>query len=94
MYRIQKERLSQNHVAFVIVTTFYSPSCLSQQGRVWNGNWNGTEISVWNMEDARSEWKISRMEWKTIFHTFIRIPYWILCIVFTEKYILMLGSDK
>ena len=31
--------------------------------------WNGTEISVWNMEDAEMEWKISRMNWKTIFHT-------------------------
>ena len=31
--------------------------------------WNGTEISVWDMEDARMEWKILRMEWKTIFHT-------------------------
>ena len=32
----------------------------------WSGRWNGTEISVWNMEDARMEWnrKISRMEWK------------------------------
>ena len=26
------------------------------QGMVWNGKWNGTEISVWNMEDARMEW--------------------------------------
>ena len=41
--------------------------------------WNGTEISVWNMEDAR-------MEWKTIFHTSIPIPYWISLMVFTEKY--------
>ena len=24
--------------------------------------WNGREISVWSMEDARMEWKISRME--------------------------------
>ena len=22
----------------------------------WNRKWNGTEISVWNMEDARMEW--------------------------------------
>ena len=22
----------------------------------WNGMENGTEISVWNMEDARMEW--------------------------------------
>ena len=21
----------------------------------WNGKWNGTEISIWNMEDARME---------------------------------------
>ena len=85
--------------------------------------WNGTEISVWSMEDARMEWngrfqewngrqssilpyqfhtkfralylqknayrcrvvikychrsiqlQYSRMEWKTIFHTSIPIPY-------------------
>ena len=30
------------------------------------------EISVWNMEDAGMEWKISRMERKTIFHTSIK----------------------
>ena len=41
----------------------------------WKMEWNGTEISVWNMENARMEWKISRMEWKTIFHTSIPIPY-------------------
>ena len=51
----------------------------------WNGKWNGTEISVWNMEDARMEWKISRMEWKTIFRTSIPIPYQISCVVFTEN---------
>ena len=28
----------------------------NQQGMVWNGKWNGTEISEWNMEDARMEW--------------------------------------
>ena len=49
--------------------------------------WNGTEITVWDVEDARIEWNISRMEWKTIFHTYIQIPFLILCIVFTEKYI-------
>ena len=42
------------------------------------------------MEDARIEWKISRMEWKTIFHTstldFVHL--------FTEKYIPMSGGDK
>ena len=59
----------------------------------WYGKWNGTEISIWNMEDARMEWKISKMEWKTIFHTSIPIPYCILWIVFTEKYIPMSGGD-
>ena len=29
--------------------------------------WNGMEISVWNMEDARMEWTISRMKWKIDF---------------------------
>ena len=33
-----------------------------KQDMVWNGKRNGTEISVWNIEDARMEWKISRME--------------------------------
>ena len=47
--------------------------------------WNGTKISVWNMEDARMEWNISRMEWKTIFHTSIPIPYYHLWIVFTKN---------
>ena len=37
--------------------------------------WNGTEISVWNVEDARMERKISRMKWKTIFHIPIPISY-------------------
>ena len=56
----------------------------------WNGNFG--------MEYGRCqngmEWKISRMEWKTIFHTSIPIPYYISCIVFTEKYTPMSGSDK
>ena len=47
---------------------------------VWNGMENGIE---WNgnfgMEYGRCqngmEWKISRIEWKTIFHTSIPIPY-------------------
>ena len=30
---------------------------------------SGTKILAWNMEDARMEWNISRMEWRTIFHT-------------------------
>ena len=28
----------------------------SGHGMEWNGKWNGTGISVWNMEDARMEW--------------------------------------
>ena len=58
--------------------------------------WNEAEILVWNMEDARIEWKISRMEWKNFFY--ISIPILILdfvhCTVFTEKYIQMSGGDK
>ena len=27
-----------------------------RHGMEWNGKWNGREISVWNMEDARMEW--------------------------------------
>ena len=33
------------------------------QSMVWNGKWNGTEISVWNMEDARMEWNGRFQEW-------------------------------
>ena len=29
----------------------------------WNGKWNGTQISVWNMEDARMEWNGKFQEW-------------------------------
>ena len=29
----------------------------------WNGKWNGTDISVWNMEDARMEWNGRFQEW-------------------------------
>ena len=39
----------------------------------WNGKWNGTEISIWNMEDARMEWNGRFQEWKgrqfSILHT-------------------------
>ena len=46
---------------------------------------NGMEIPVWNMEDARMEWNILRMEWKAIFHTnSILIPYLILHAVFQK----------
>ena len=30
---------------------------------IWNGKWNGTEISVRNMEDARMEWNGRFQEW-------------------------------
>ena len=36
---------------------------LYSQGMVWNGRWNGTEISVWDMEDARMEWDGRFQEW-------------------------------
>ena len=50
------------------------------------------EISVWNMEDARMEWKISRMEDNLpYFHTNSILDF-VHCI--TEKYILMSGGDK
>ena len=29
----------------------------------WKLEWNGTEISVWNMEDARMEWNGRFQEW-------------------------------
>ena len=29
----------------------------------WNGKWNETEISVWNMKDARMEWNGRFQEW-------------------------------
>ena len=32
-------------------------------GIEWNGKWNGTEISVWNMEDARMEWNGRFQKW-------------------------------
>ena len=37
--------------------------------------WNGRGILIWNMEDFRygKEWKILRMEWNAIFHTWISL---------------------
>ena len=32
-------------------------------GMEWKMKWNGTEISVWNMEDARKEWNGRFLEW-------------------------------
>ena len=35
----------------------------SGHGMEWNGKWNGTEILVWNMENARMEWNERFQEW-------------------------------
>ena len=39
----------------------------------WKMEWNGTEISVWNIEDARMEWNGRFQEWNgdnlPYFHT-------------------------
>ena len=59
----------------------------------WKREWNVTEISVWNMEDARMEWN-GMEDFKNGMEDSVAIPYLILCIVFTEKYIPMSGSDK
>ena len=32
-------------------------------GMEWKMEWNGTDISVWNMEDARMEWNGRFQEW-------------------------------
>ena len=32
-------------------------------GMEWKMEWNGTEVSVWNMEDARMEWNGRIQEW-------------------------------
>ena len=58
---------------------------------VWNGKWNGTEISLWNMEDARMEWNGRFQEWNGR-QSFI-LPHQ-LQTKFTEKHIRMSGSDK
>ena len=68
----------------------------SGHGMEWNGKWNGTEISVWNMEDARMEWNGRFQEWNGRqssilpyrFHTRFRALY------LQKKYIPMSGSDE
>ena len=60
----------------------------------WKMEWNGNFGMEYGRCQNEMEWKISRMEWKTIFHTSIPIPYQISCIVFAEKCKLMSGSDK
>ena len=32
-------------------------------GMEWKMDWSGTEISVWNMENARMEWNGRFQEW-------------------------------
>ena len=59
---------------FVLKEVFVPPSenvflkRKQQDSRAWYGmewkmKWNGTEISVWNMEDARMEWNGRFQEW-------------------------------
>ena len=38
-------------------------ACIARHGMEWNGKWNGTEISVWNLEDVRMEWNGRFQEW-------------------------------
>ena len=44
----------------------------------WKMEWNGTEILVWNMEDARMEWNGRQSS---------ILPYLISLMAFTENYI-------
>ena len=37
--------------------------CWAWYGMEWKMEWNGTEISVWIMEDARMEWNERFQEW-------------------------------
>ena len=41
----------------------------------WNGKWNGNFSMEYGRCQNGMEWKISRMEWKTIFHTRFRALY-------------------
>ena len=61
-----------------------------RQGMEWNGmenemEWNGNFGKEYGRCQNGMEWKISRMEWKTIFHTSIPIPYKNSCIVFKKN---------
>ena len=57
--------------------------------------WNGTKTLVWIMKDATLEWNRNGkfQEWNGR-ESSIPILYKILCIVFTEKYMQMSGSDN
>ena len=61
----------------------------------WKMEWNGTEISVWNMEDARMEWNGRFLEWNgrqsSILSYKFHTRFWAF---FTEKYTPMSGGDK
>ena len=61
------------------------------QGMVWNQNF-GMEYGRYQ---SGMEWKILRMEWKTIFHISIPNPCYIFRAWYLQKkYIRMSGSDK
>ena len=72
-------------------------------GMEWKMEWNGTEISVWNMEDARMEWNGRFQEWNGRFQEWNGrqssiLPYQFhtrfLCIGFAVKCIPMSVGDK
>ena len=50
-----------------VITTLYWPR--AEHGMEWNGKWNGTEILVQNVEDARMEWKNGMEDNLPYFHT-------------------------
>ena len=61
----------------------------------WKMEWNGTEISVWNMEDARMEWNGRFQEWNGKQSSIL--PYQFhtrFCALYLQKNIWMSGSDK
>ena len=41
----------------------------------WNGKWNGNFGMEYGRCQNGMEWKISKMEWKTILHASILIPF-------------------
>ena len=55
----------------IVVAYPPAPTC-----RAWYGMERKFQYGIWKMPEWNGmEWKISRMEWKTIFHTSIPIPY-------------------
>ena len=64
----------------------------------WKMEWNGTEISVWNMEDARMEWNGRFQEWNgrpssILPCQFHRLLDFVHCI-YRKMQVLMSDSDK